>query len=106
MGGLCVVGGVGVVFRSREVESSTAAGAKLLVGGPDAPEWLALYVEERDIAKKQAALLVEALNAAQSAAKAVPISDTDHGRMNREIGTPEGAAQTQAIDAFLARVFK
>lgn len=75
------------------------------VGGPDAPNWLALYVEDRAIAKKQAGLLVDGLNAAGSSAKAVPISDTDHGRMNREIGTPEGAAQTEAINAFLAQVF-
>lgn len=75
------------------------------VGGPDAPNWLALYVEERAIAKKQADLLVTGLSDAGSTAKAVSISGTDHGRMNREIGTEEGKAQTEAIDAFLAEVF-
>jgi hypothetical protein len=36
-------------------------------------------------------------------AQAVAIPGTDHGRMNRELGT--AAAQTQAVDAFLAEVF-
>ena len=76
------------------------------IGGPDAPNWLALYDETRAIAKKQAELLTTGLGDTGSAAEAVAIADTDHGRMNREIGTPEGAAQTQAIDAFLARVFE
>ena len=76
------------------------------VGGRDAPNWLALYVEDRAIAGTQARLLVDGLSAAGRSAKAVPIPDTDHGRMNREIGTPEGAAQTRAIDAFLAEVFE
>ena len=75
------------------------------VGGPDAPDWLALYVEDRAIARDQAEAFTAALNAAGVEAQAVPIAGTDHGRMNRELGTDEGAAQTDAVDAFLARVF-
>ena len=37
--------------------------------------------------------------------KAVAITGTDHGRMNRELGTDAGKAQTEAVDAFLKRVF-
>ncbi|MEM7687963.1 MAG: alpha/beta hydrolase [Pseudomonadota bacterium] len=76
------------------------------VGGADAPHWLALYVEERTATQSQAQALVSALTKAGTAAKAVPISGTDHSRLNREIGTDAGAAQTQAIDAFLAEVFE
>ncbi|MEM7666910.1 MAG: alpha/beta hydrolase [Pseudomonadota bacterium] len=75
------------------------------VGGPDAPNWLALYVDGRDRSKTQAELLVGELQAAGASAEAVAIDGTDHGRMNRELGTEAGAAQTQAVDAFLAKVF-
>ncbi len=75
------------------------------IGGRDAPRWLALYVEERETARLQAQTLANALIETGAEASALPISGTDHGRMNREIGTPPGAAQTQAIDAFLESVF-
>ena len=75
------------------------------VGGPDAPNWLALYVDYRAPAKAQAELLVEGLGAAGQSAKAVPIAGTDHGGMNRDLGTETGAAQTQAVDTFLAELF-
>ncbi|QFT77108.1 alpha/beta hydrolase [Erythrobacter sp. THAF29] len=75
------------------------------VGGPDAPNWLALYVAERARSNYQSELLVERLVSAGAQAEAVSISGTDHGRMNREIGMEAGAEQTAAIDAFLARVF-
>jgi arylformamidase len=75
------------------------------VGGKDAPRWLALYVEDRAVSKAQAETLVGLLASSGRDAKAIPISDTDHGLMNREIGTETGKAQTEAIDAFLAGVF-
>ncbi len=75
------------------------------VGGMDAPAWLALYVEERAKTKSQAEMLAGALNNAGAKAEAVAISNTDHGRLNRELGTEAGAAQTRAVDAFLARIF-
>ena len=74
------------------------------VGGRDAPHWLALYVEEREAARAQSEALVSALNAAGANARAKAISGTDHGGMNRDLGTEAGAAQTQAVDAFLAEV--
>jgi acetyl esterase/lipase len=76
------------------------------VGGPDAPHWMALHVEDREEARNQAEALVAALGEAGVSAQAVAIAGTDHGRMNREIGTEAGAAQTQAIDAFLGRVLR
>ncbi len=75
------------------------------VGGADAPAWLALYVEERAKTKEQAQVLVRALNEAGAQAEAVAISNTDHGRLNREIGTDAGTQQTQAVDRFLAGLF-
>lgn len=75
------------------------------IGAADAPNWLALYVEEREEAREQSQMLVSALSEAGVSATALPIAGTDHGRMNRELGTAEGAAQTEAVDAFLERVF-
>ena len=73
-------------------------------GGRNAPDWLALYVAERANSHAQTERLVAALKQGGTRAEALAIAGTDHGRMNREIGTPEGAAQTAAIDAFLARI--
>lgn len=88
----------------RELERQQALSPITHVGGEDAPNWLALYVEEREVARYQAFNLAMALNEAGSKASAYPISGTDHGRMNREIGIEPGAAQTEAIDAFLEAV--
>ena len=74
------------------------------VGGKDAPHWLALYVAERPGSKMQSDALMAALAKAGKDAKAVAITGTDHGRMNRELGTEAGKAQTEAVDAFLKRV--
>ncbi|MEO1047334.1 MAG: alpha/beta hydrolase [Pseudomonadota bacterium] len=88
-----------------EIERQKALSPVTYIGGPDAPNWLALYVEGREIAKDQAELLVDGLSAAGSSARAVSIPETDHGLMNREIGTEQGQAQTEAVDAFLAEIF-
>ncbi len=75
------------------------------VGGEDAPHWLGMYVDGRNASQFQTQALTNALVEAGVEAGALPISDTDHSRMNREIGTQPGAAQTEAIDAFLTLVF-
>ncbi|MEQ5787226.1 alpha/beta hydrolase [Erythrobacter sp. NFXS35] len=74
------------------------------VGGKDAPHWLALYVAERANSKAQSEALIAALGQAGAQAEAAAINGTDHGRMNRELGTEAGAAQTEAVDAFVERV--
>ena len=76
------------------------------VGGADAPNWLALYVEQRSRSRDQSEAFIAALVEAGASADTVAISGTNHERMNRELGTAEGADQTQAIDAFLARIFE
>lgn len=88
-----------------DLARQTALSPVTHVGGEDAPSWLALYVAERSEAKFQAETLASALGLEGRQAEAVPISGTDHSRMNRELGTEAGSAQTQAVDAFLARVF-
>jgi len=75
------------------------------VGGRDAPNWLALYVADRDDSLGQSEALAQQLRAAGVEAEALAVEGTDHGRMNRELGTEAGEAQTRAVDAFLARVF-
>ncbi len=74
------------------------------IGAPDAPNWLALYVPQRDIARTQAETLVTGLQQAGANAAAIGIENTDHGAINRDLGTANGTAQAQAIDDFLARV--
>jgi len=74
------------------------------VGGKDAANWLALHVEDRAESREQSEMLARRLSAAGAKAEAVAISGTDHGRMNRELGTEAGEAQTRAVDAFLAQV--
>lgn len=90
---------------SSDPERQSALSPITHVGGEDAPNWLALYVEEREIARDQAQMFTEALMASGATAQAISIAGTDHGRMNREIGTEAGAAQSQIINEFLARLF-
>ena len=90
---------------SDDPERQKALSALSHVGGPDAPHWLALYVDGRKATQTQSQSLVNALAETGASAGALPIADTDHSRLTREIGTDSGAAQTQAIDAFLAEVF-
>jgi acetyl esterase/lipase len=75
------------------------------VGGKDAPHWLALYVAQRPGSKAQSEALTGALAKAGKDARAVGIEGTDHGGMNRDLGTEAGKAQTEAVDAFLKKVF-
>jgi len=75
------------------------------VGGKDAAHWLALYVAKRPNSKAQSEALMGALTKAGAQAEAAAITGTDHGRMNRDLGTEAGKAQTKAVDAFLAQVF-
>ncbi|QIQ86785.1 alpha/beta hydrolase [Erythrobacter sp.] len=75
------------------------------VGGRDAPNWLALYVADREASSAQSEALTQRLRASGVEAEAVAVEGTDHGRMNRELGMEAGEAQTRAVDAFLARVF-
>jgi len=74
------------------------------VGGKDAPHWLALYVAERPGSRMQSDALMAALAKAGASSQATAITGTDHGRMNRDLGTDAGAAQTQAVDVFLKQV--
>jgi arylformamidase len=78
------------------------------VGGKDAPNWLALFVGQRPNSRSQSEALIAALRKAgmrAEAAQAIAITGTDHGGMNRDLGTDKGAGQTEAVDAFLKRVF-
>ena len=76
------------------------------VGGRDAPHWLALHVGNREASATQSKLLAERLRAAGVEAEAAAIEGTDHRRMNRDLGTEAGEAQTRAVDAFLARILE
>ena len=74
------------------------------VGGPDTASWLILHVDDRPNSTQRSQEFGKALKEAGLSARVLAVSDTDHGRMNRELGTDAGLDQTQAVDAFLALV--
>ncbi len=72
---------------------------------PDAPHWLILHVSWRADSRDQSQALGAALTQAGSDVSVEAVRGTDHGRMNRELGT-QGDTSTALVDAFLARVFE
>ena len=70
------------------------------VGTPDAANWLILHVAERAGSREQSEMLGAALAAAGASVSVEAVSGTDHGRMNRELGT-QGDTSTGLVDAFL-----
>lgn len=74
------------------------------VGAPDASDWLILHVADRPQSRDQSEALAAALEAAGARAEVVAVEDTDHGRLNRELGT-QGDRATATVDAFLDRLF-
>ena len=91
------------VFGDDEARK-TALSPVTHAGGPDAPNWLILHVANRKRSQVQSETLGKALSDAGAKATVTAIPNTDHGRMNREIGTSENDATTLAIDAFLKGV--
>ena len=69
--------------------------------GVERIQWIASLTSYKQPAKSQTEALIAALAQAGADASAVPISDIDHSRMNRELGTEAGAAQSEAVIAFL-----
>lgn len=88
-----------------EAERQQALSPITHIGDEDAPHWLAIHIEQREESRSQSEALVAHLAEAGSEAEVLSVSDSTHGRLNREIGMEAGSQQTQAIDAFLARVF-
>lgn len=73
-------------------------------GGRDAPDWLIVHVADRAATARQAQMFSAALRSAGRSAGVVPVEATNHLRINREIGTEEGAVQNAAIAEFIARI--
>ncbi len=74
------------------------------VGAPDAADWLILHVANRRQSRDQSEALGAKLRDAGVKAEVVAVENTDHGRMNRELGKG-GDAATAAVDGFLNRLF-
>jgi len=70
------------------------------VAAPNAAAFAVLYDGDRDASRGQSEVLAEALRKAGSIATAVPVADTDHGKLNKNLGAP-GDAATAKVDAFL-----
>ena len=75
------------------------------IGGKDAPQWLGLYSQTRELVRGQTLAFIETLSAAGLDAETQEIEGDNPFMLDRNIGLARGAEQTQAIDAFLARVF-
>ncbi len=74
------------------------------VGAPDAPNWLILHVADRGRSAEQSQMLASKLSAAGANAAAVPVANTDHRRLNQELGA-SGDPATARVDAFLEQFF-
>ncbi|MBX7513385.1 alpha/beta hydrolase [Qipengyuania sp. GH38] len=72
------------------------------VGGADVPAWLVLYVEGRRFTQDQATALAEALKREGTVADLIPIGETNHSRLNRDLGRPDDRA-TGVVDEFLIK---
>jgi arylformamidase len=70
---------------------------------PDAPNWLILYVADRARSGGQSRLLGERLRGAGARVEVISVPDTDHGRINRELGR-QGDPATAAVQRFLGRL--
>ena len=73
------------------------------VGAPDAPDWMILFVANREQSRAQSEALTLALREAGAKAEALPIENTDHRRLNTELGTP-GDPATVLVDEFLVQL--
>ncbi|NVE94659.1 alpha/beta hydrolase [Altererythrobacter lutimaris] len=67
---------------------------------PNAPAWQILFVGNRAESRAQSEALALALREAGAEAEAVPIADSDHRKLNVELGKP-GDPATALVDAFL-----
>lgn len=73
------------------------------IGGADAENWLILHVSDRESSSVRSNELGDALTNAGLNANVIAIENTDHGRLNQELGTAAGTQATEAIDQFLKR---
>lgn len=74
------------------------------VASPHAPEWLVLHVAGLARSQSQSVALGDALIGEGASAEVVAISNSDHGRMNRELGNGSDNAAPH-VARFLARLF-
>ncbi len=71
-------------------------------GAPNVARWLILFDDSREDSRSQSETLAAALDRAGDTAKAVPVSNTSHLKLNRDLGI-EGDAATVLVDAFIKR---
>ncbi|WOE76121.1 alpha/beta hydrolase [Alterisphingorhabdus coralli] len=73
------------------------------VAAPNAKNWLILYVEERRRSRMQSEALADALEASEAIVQLAAVPDTDHGELNRRLGTGQLIAD-DLISQFLERM--
>ena len=71
-------------------------------GAPNVADWLILFDNSRADSRAQSETLAAALKHAGNSVRPVPISDTSHMKLNRDLGI-EGDAATALVDAFIKR---
>lgn len=67
---------------------------------PNVQKWLILFDNGRADSRSQSEALAAALKQAGNTARAVPISDTSHMKLNRDMGI-DGDAATEIVDSFV-----
>jgi len=77
----------------------------LHAAAPNVGDWLIVNDADRPDSQGQSDQLATALNAAGARAERLPIANTSHMELNRNIGKT-GDAETVKIDAFVARVVR
>ncbi len=70
--------------------------------GPNSANWLILFDKARPDSTSQSTALADALSHAGSSVRAVPIADTSHMQLNRNLGL-SGDEATRLVDQFLAK---
>ena len=89
-----------------DIDRQTELSPTTHVGGRDAPNWLVLHDAARRPSGDRSRELGNALKQHGVSVEVLAINETDHSRLNREIGMQAGTQQTQAIDAFLSQLFE
>ncbi|WP_209347079.1 alpha/beta hydrolase [Pontixanthobacter sp. CEM42] len=82
-----------------DVDRQKALSPTTHIGEPDAPDWLILYVAERQQSRDQSNGLAARLREGGANAQSFAIPNTDHRRINTELGTDNVA--TEKVDAFI-----
>ena len=97
---------LGKIYRdafSTDKETQVRLSPLAHAATPNVANWLILFDKARADSGSQSNALAEALKRAGSLVSAVPISDTSHMKLNRDMGV-DGDPATRLVDAFIGKI--